>query len=109
MKFLAFVAASAGLILSARAADVPPPKAAASVEELRAQIEARLSEPRFSGALWGVKIISLDSGRVLFESHADRLLSPASNSKLYTAAVVLDQFGGDYRIVTPIVATTPVD
>src|SRR5206468_2673014 len=45
----------------------------------------------------------------LFESHPDRLLSPASNSKLYTAALVLDQFGADYRIITPIVATAPLD
>jgi D-alanyl-D-alanine carboxypeptidase/D-alanyl-D-alanine-endopeptidase (penicillin-binding protein 4) len=74
-------------------------------EELQAQLEAHLSHPRFHGALWGVKIVSLDTKRVVFERHADRLMSPASNSKLYTGALALDHLGGDYRIRTPVVAT----
>jgi D-alanyl-D-alanine carboxypeptidase/D-alanyl-D-alanine-endopeptidase (penicillin-binding protein 4) len=56
-----------------------------------------------------VKIASLDTGRVLFEHHADRLLSPASNSKLYTSALALDRLGADYRIVTPLLGTAKPD
>jgi len=78
---------------------------ATNLSELTAQIQAHLSEPRFDGALWGVKIVSLDSQKTIFESHPDRLMSPASNSKLYTAAMVLDRLGGDYRIVTPILGS----
>src|SRR5947208_1294026 len=48
-------------------------------------------------------------GRTLFEHHADRLLSPASNSKLYTSALVLDRLGPDYRITTPISASEKPD
>ncbi len=81
----------------------------ASVETLRAQCEAHVTQPRFSGALWGVKVVSLDTGRTLFEHHADRLMSPASNSKLYTGALALDRLGGDYRIVTPIFGTAKPD
>jgi len=77
----------------------------ATLAALQEQIAAHLAQPRFSGALWGVKIVSLDTGKTLFESHADRLLSPASNCKLFTAAVALNRFGGDYRISTPIYAT----
>lgn len=80
-----------------------------SVEELRARLETHVTQPRFQAALWGVKIVSLDAGRVLFEHHADRWLSPASNSKLYAGALVLDQLGGDYRIVTPIFAAGKPD
>ena len=82
---------------------------AATVPELAGQIEAHLAEPRFQGALWGVKIVSLDSGKTIFEHHADRLMSPASNSKLYAGALALDRLGGDYRIVTPILATARPD
>ena len=80
-----------------------------SVEELRARLEAHVTQPRFRAALWGVKIVSLDAGRTLFEHQADRWLSPASNSKLYAGALVLDQLGGDYRIVTPIFAAGKPD
>ncbi len=73
--------------------------------ELREQIQTELSQPRFANATWGVKIVSLDSGLTIFEDHADRLMSPASNSKLYTGALALDKFGGDYQIATPIYAT----
>ena len=91
-----------------RVASPPTPRAATSLEDLRAQLAAHLAQPRFGQALWGVKVVSLDSGRTLFEDHADRLQSPASNSKLYTAALALDRFGGDYRIVTPLLASSAV-
>jgi D-alanyl-D-alanine carboxypeptidase/D-alanyl-D-alanine-endopeptidase (penicillin-binding protein 4) len=85
-----------------KAVAVPGPR---TVEELQARLEAHVTQARFNGALWGMKIVSLDSGKTWFEHHADRLMSPASNSKLYTGAMALDRLGGDYRIVTPILAT----
>lgn len=91
------------------AANSPAPVAIASVDELRSRIAAHLSQPRFAPALWGVKVVSLASGRTVFEHHADRLMSPASNSKLYTGALALDQLGGDYRIVTPILSAAKPD
>lgn len=75
-----------------------------TMEQLRGQIEAHLAQPKFSAALWGIKIVSLDSGKTIFEHHADRLMSPASNSKLYTSALALDRLGGDYRFETPVYA-----
>ena len=91
------------------AAPAPRAPAIKSLSDLRSQLDAHLAEPRFDGALWGVKVVSLESGSVLFESHANRLMSPASNSKLYAGALALDHFGGDYRIVTPILATAAPD
>lgn len=76
-----------------------------SLDDLRGQLSVHVAQPRPGGSLWGVKIVSLDAGRTLFEHHADRLLSPASNCKLYAGALALDQLGGDYRIVTPIFGT----
>jgi serine-type D-Ala-D-Ala carboxypeptidase/endopeptidase (penicillin-binding protein 4) len=89
----------------ANTAGAQPTNFASSLAALRAQLDAHLNQPRFSGALWGVKIVSLDTGKVLYENHADRLMSPASNSKLYAAALALDTLGGDYRFVTPVLAT----
>ena len=88
---------------------VKPPAGAGTVDELRAQLEAHVGAPRFSGALWGVKIVSLDTGRTWFEQHADRLMSPGSNCKLFTAALALDRLGGDFRFSTPLLATAKPD
>lgn len=92
---------------AARAQSAPRP--AATLADLRAQLEAHVNSPRFNGALWGVKIISLDTGRTWFEHHAERLLSPASNSKLYTSALAFDRLGSDFRFVTPLLATAKPD
>ena len=59
--------------------------------------------------MWGVKIVSLDSGKILFEQNAAKLFSPASNCKLYTMALALDKLGGDYRIRTSLFSTAKPD
>lgn len=105
----------AALVLALLASHVPAaraesaPRSAASLDDLRAQLEAHVNAPRLKNALFGLKIISLETGRTWFEHDADRLLSPASNCKLYTAALALDRLGGDFRIVTPIWAAAQPD
>ena len=109
IRFKLVALALAGLWLAAGPAGAQPTNGAQSIDELRVQLQALLDEPRFSGATWSVKIVSLDSGATVFEDHADRLMSPASNSKLYTGAMALDTFGGDQKIQTPVLATAAAD
>jgi D-alanyl-D-alanine carboxypeptidase/D-alanyl-D-alanine-endopeptidase (penicillin-binding protein 4) len=52
----------------------------------------------------GVKVTSLDTGRVLFEENAQKLLRPASNMKIYTVATALDRLSPDYRFTTSVYA-----
>ncbi len=85
------------------------PKAPATLAELQQRITDHISQPRFAGALWGVKIVSLDSGSTLFEHNPQKLFSPASNSKLYTVALALDKLGADYRIKTSLYAKAKPD
>jgi D-alanyl-D-alanine carboxypeptidase/D-alanyl-D-alanine-endopeptidase (penicillin-binding protein 4) len=95
--------------MAIRWTNAPMPKVAATAGEWQAKLAAVLAQPKFAGAMWGAKVVSLDSGRTLFEHQPDLRLSPASNSKLYACALALDRLGGDYRIVTPLLATAPVD
>src|SRR6266436_6122602 len=77
--------------------------------ELRSRIQEVLDRPELASALTGVKVASLDSGRVLFEHNADKLLRPASNMKLYTVAAALDRLGPDYHFVTSVYARARPD
>ncbi len=77
----------------------------ASLASLAARIDAHLAKPAFADATWGVQVVSLDSGRVLYSHNADKLFVPASTAKLYTAALALDTFGPDYRVPTSLFAT----
>jgi serine-type D-Ala-D-Ala carboxypeptidase/endopeptidase (penicillin-binding protein 4) len=81
--------------------DQKPP---ATLAELQQRLEQHISQAKYGAALWGVKISSLDSGKTLFEHNPQKLCSPASNCKLYTVALALDQLGPDYRIRTSLYA-----
>jgi serine-type D-Ala-D-Ala carboxypeptidase/endopeptidase (penicillin-binding protein 4) len=57
----------------------------------------------------GLQIVHLGTGEVLFESNADRLFVPASNSKLFTTALGLARLGPDYQFHTTVVASREPD
>ena len=80
------------------------PKPPATLAELQQRIQQHVSQPKYDAALWGVKIVSLDSGKTVFERNPQKLCSPASNCKLYTVALALDRLGADYRIKTSLYA-----
>ena len=82
---------------------------AETVELLRGRIAAHLAQPRFAAAIWGVKVVSLDTGKTLFEQNAEKYFSPASNAKLYSTALALDRLGPDYRIKTSVYSSARPD
>lgn len=91
------------VVFAANAQERTAPK---SLAELQQRLQEQVSQPKYAAALWGVKVVSLDSGQTLFEHNPQKLFSPASNSKLYTIALALDRLGPDYRIKTSLYART---
>lgn len=83
--------------------------AISTLADLRARLSEAVTHPRFDAAMWGVKIISLDDKKTVFEHNAEKLFSPASNCKLYTMALALDQLGGDQRIKTSLYSAAKPD
>ncbi|HXL80062.1 MAG TPA: D-alanyl-D-alanine carboxypeptidase/D-alanyl-D-alanine-endopeptidase [Pyrinomonadaceae bacterium] len=73
-----------------------------SLAELQARISEILRRPELAPATVGLKIASLETGKVLFEQNANKLLSPASNMKLYAVAAALDRLTPDYRFKTSV-------
>ena len=93
-------------------ADVSSTKASTSTKtlaELKSRISEILQKPELAPAMVGVKVASLDTGRVLFEENSEKLLRPASNMKLYTVAAALDRLSPDYRFITSVYARTRPD
>jgi serine-type D-Ala-D-Ala carboxypeptidase/endopeptidase (penicillin-binding protein 4) len=86
-----------------------PPSQADTLDALVARLSAHLAQPRFAPAAWGVKIVSLDTGKTWFEHNPQKYFNPASNAKLYTTALALDRLGGDYRIRTSLYSTARPD
>ena len=51
-----------------------------------------------------LQVVDLATGKVLFDRHGDKLLTPASNLKIYTSACALDTFGPEHQFSTQISA-----
>ena len=73
-----------------------------TLPQLQQSISEVLRRPQLEAAIVGIKVVSLDSGRVLFEENARKLLRPASNMKLYTVAAAMDRLTPDYRFQTSV-------
>lgn len=62
------------------------------------------ASPVTRSSFWGIRIVSLAGGRVVFERNAGHLFVPASNAKLFTTALALSRLGPDYRFQTRVLA-----
>lgn len=80
-----------------------------TLEELRAAIQEVLARPELAPAQIAVKVASLDTGRVLFEENAIKLLHPASVMKSFTVAAALDRLTPDFRFKTSVYANSKPD
>lgn len=87
----------------------PEPKAPTTLTDLQQRLTEIINQPKYNRALWGVKVLSLDTGKSLFEHNPQKLFSPASNSKLYTVALALDRLGPDFRIKTSLYSKSKPD
>jgi D-alanyl-D-alanine carboxypeptidase/D-alanyl-D-alanine-endopeptidase (penicillin-binding protein 4) len=83
-----------------------PLAAAGPAARIRAFLDA---SPVARTAFWGVQIVDLDQHRVLFDLNPNRLFLPASNAKLFTAALALMRLGPDYRFQTRVLADRAPD
>lgn len=82
---------------------------AKSLAELQSRINEILDKPELASAMVGIKVASLDTGKILFEENAQKLLRPASNMKMYTVSTALDRLTPDYRFTTSVYAPVRPD
>ncbi|HVF50916.1 MAG TPA: D-alanyl-D-alanine carboxypeptidase/D-alanyl-D-alanine-endopeptidase [Pyrinomonadaceae bacterium] len=94
----------------------PKPDAPATTQEAREadaalgrEITRLIEEGDFAQARWGVSVVSLRDGRVVYARDARRLFTPASNMKLFATAAALDLLGADYRWRTSVYAAAGPD
>jgi len=77
--------------------------------QLSQNIDKIISEPDVSRGFWGVEVVSLKDGTVLYTVNADKLFTPASNTKLFTTAATLATIGPDYVFKTTVETNGKVD
>src|SRR5689334_2436414 len=82
---------------------------AQSTETLAERIQKVTNRPEFAHANFGIKFVSLDTGKVLYSLNSNKLFVPASTTKLLTEGTVLAKLGADYRFHTRVYRTAPID
>ena len=80
-----------------------------TLAELQSRIEQIVRQPALDAGFFAVKIVSLDTGAVIFEQDARKFVRPASNMKIYTVAAAFDKLTPDYRFITSVYAKEKPD
>src|SRR5207302_7260450 len=84
-------------------------QAASSKKALEKRVGAILSQPDLTRGFWGIEVVSLSNGKTLFAQNADKLFTPASNTKLFTTAAALALIGPDYNFRTTVETNGTLD
>lgn len=68
------------------------------------EIETVLKDSIFKHSFTGIKIVSLRSGKTLYQQNSDKLFRPASNLKLFTTTTALALLGKNFQYKTEVYA-----
>ena len=77
-------------------------------KQLKQVLSSILDDEQFRNAWWGVHVVDVESGREVYHHMADQSFIPASNTKLFTTAAVLDQLGPDFMYETTLYRDGPI-
>jgi serine-type D-Ala-D-Ala carboxypeptidase/endopeptidase (penicillin-binding protein 4) len=80
---------------------VPPPITRATLPRM---IDSMVNAAEFRTAMWGILIVDPEAGDTLYAHNAAKLFIPASNQKLVSGSVMLEQLGPEYRFRTTFAA-----
>ncbi|HKS07451.1 MAG TPA: D-alanyl-D-alanine carboxypeptidase/D-alanyl-D-alanine-endopeptidase [Gemmatimonadaceae bacterium] len=75
---------------------------------LRASIDSAVKRSEFRSAHWGVLIVDAERGDTLYSRNAEKLVVPASNQKIITAATAIAELGAQFRFTTRVAAVGSV-
>lgn len=86
----------------------PPPQTAPAhaprADSLFLALDQLLRDSALAPATIGLKVVSLEDGKVLFEHNASKLFHPASNQKILTTAAALALLPREFTFVTRFAA-----
>ena len=80
-----------------------------ATETLSDRIAQHMGSWTLTNAGFGIQVVALPSGHLVYETNAHRPFVPASTTKTFTSALALDRLGADYRIKTSLLARTAPD
>ncbi len=92
-----------------RAVIAPTTLTVQTLDDLQAKIRMRIARPEVRRGQIGIKILSLNTGKVVYEENGEKYFMPASNMKNFTVATALEKLTPDFRFVTSVFAAAMPD
>src|SRR5580704_14437159 len=89
-------------VLAIACVQAVPAAAQNGAEQVQQRINTVINGPNYQQATWAMLVIDSKTGDVVFEHNADRLILPASVTKLFSIAAALIGLGADYCFETPV-------
>jgi D-alanyl-D-alanine carboxypeptidase/D-alanyl-D-alanine-endopeptidase (penicillin-binding protein 4) len=91
-------------VVSAEDSTAPPatPRHARRKSTLDWRIDNILGTSDAQRGFWGIEVVQLASGKLLYEREASHLFIPASNMKMFTTAAALERLGPEYTFRTTV-------
>lgn len=80
-----------------------------SLADLQSRIRSRLFSPELRRGQVGVKIVSMNTGKLVFEQNSEKYFMPASNMKNFTVAAAIEKLTPQFRFVTSVYAPAMPD
>jgi D-alanyl-D-alanine carboxypeptidase/D-alanyl-D-alanine-endopeptidase (penicillin-binding protein 4) len=82
---------------------------AVSDKELAKRVDKLLAAPELQRGFWGVHVVDATTGKTIYEMNADRLFTPASNTKLFTTVTAMALLGPQYKVETTVETNGAID
>jgi serine-type D-Ala-D-Ala carboxypeptidase/endopeptidase (penicillin-binding protein 4) len=79
-----------------------PAAAQNGAEQLQQRLNAVINGPNYQQSTWAMLVVDSKTGEIVFEHNADRLVLPASVTKLFSIAAALIGLGADFCFETPV-------
>lgn len=92
-----------------KASPTASPTPIQTVQSLQSKILSVLRRPELQRGSIGIKVVSLDSGKVVFEENAEKYFMPASNMKVFTVAAAIQKLSPNFKFVTTVYANSVPD
>jgi D-alanyl-D-alanine carboxypeptidase/D-alanyl-D-alanine-endopeptidase (penicillin-binding protein 4) len=86
----------------------PPSIPRDPVERLRYDIDALQNDSLFIWGRTGIRVLSLETGEILYDRNSKMLMHPASNMKLLTSSTAIAVLGRDFSFKTSVLTDSLV-
>lgn len=71
-------------------------------QSIPAEIRAIFNDPLYDGGFWALRVVDLDTGKVIYNQRSDENIFIGSVRKVFTIGELLGEYGQDFMFRTPL-------